>query len=544
MEVPEQPRVVAGRYTLESLIGEGGMASVWRARDQTLERPVAVKLLYARDERDKQRLVHQFLREARIAASVHHRNVINIVDFGSTEGQQAFMVMELLEGETLGGRLHREPSLPLSEVLQIAVLTLRGLTAVHEAGIIHRDLKPDNVFLARDRSGGVYPKILDFGISRSVEPRSGRRSALTTREGMIVGTPEYMSPEQARGVREIDRRSDIYSMGAILYEALTGRLAFANENVGDLIIQIVTGALKPAHEVNPEVPRAISDVVSKAMSRLPADRYNDAGEMQQALLQAAEALGPLAPSLSDMPPVLSLSHSGELRVERPRTLEFPRNEPDTRRIDPPTGSGAHTAADTPLSSGAAPLVSGAHAVGSVGLNSGIPAVLPRPPRIPDEALRRATPPLAFWATVVVGGVAALVAGFMLLRPGGAAPTDVNPLPSEATAAISVPEPPTTISVELRGLPPAAMISVDGAPAVGPTLELPRDGRNRVIRVTAADKAPWQAVHHASASASYDVFMVDSDPPPPARAAATTTRTTGGRAKAHKRPPSALRRLDF
>jgi eukaryotic-like serine/threonine-protein kinase len=526
VEVPEQPRVVAGRYALESLIGEGGMASVWRARDQTLERPVAVKLLYARDERDKQRLVHQFLREARIAASVHHRNVINIVDFGSTEGQQPFMVMELLEGETLGARLHREPPLPLAEALQIAVLTLRGLTAVHEAGIIHRDLKPDNVFLARDRKGAVFPKILDFGISRSVEPRSGRRSALTTREGMIVGTPEYMSPEQARGVREIDRRSDVYSMGAILYEALTGRLAFANENVGDLIIQIVTGALKPVHEVNPGVPRPISDVVSKAMARTPADRFQDAAAMQEALLHAGQvALGPLAPSLSDMPPVLNLSHSGEVRVERPRTLEFP--------MDAETPSVAPTAV---------PAVSA-----PVPVNSAAPAALPRPPRVPDEALRRPGISRSAWAALAIAAATAAAALIVMLRPSDAwQNVDARSLPRGVTAALpAAPAPPQDIAieVELRGLPQGAEISVDGAPAVGPTLELARDGRNRVIRVSAPGKAPWQAVHHASASASYDVFMVDSEPEP--RAKSTPTRSsTASRTKAHKRPPSALRRLDF
>jgi serine/threonine-protein kinase len=529
VEVPEQPRVVAGRYALQSLIGEGGMASVWRARDQTLERPVAVKLLYARDERDKQRLVQQFLREARIAASVHHRNVISIVDFGSTDGQQPFMVMELLEGETLGARLHRVPPLPVAEALQIAVLTLRGLTAVHDAGIIHRDLKPDNVFLARDRSGGVYPKILDFGISRSMEPRSGRRSALTTREGMIVGTPEYMSPEQARGLREIDRRSDIYSMGAILYQSLTGRLAFANENVGDLIIQIVTGALKPVHEVNPGVPRAISDVVSKAMARVPADRFQNAADMQQALMQAAQgSLGPMAPSLSDMPPVLNLSHSGELRVDRPRTLEFPMDE------DAAVVTGSPTKA-IPMPVQAAV--------------SAAPEALPRPPRIPDEALRRNGLGRPAWIAISVSALSVAAALVVMLRSNSAPPADLLTPPDEVAAALvaraaAEPAPSTTIDVELRGLPAGAAISVDGAPAVGPTLQLPRDGRNRVIRVTAQGKAPWQAVHHSSSSASYDVFMVDSEPPT-ARPAATSTRSsTASRSKAHKRPPSALRRLDF
>ena len=464
--------------------------------------------------RDKQRLVHQFLREARIAASVHHRNVINIVDFGSTEGQQPFMVMELLEGETLGARLHREPPLPLTEALQIAVLTLRGLTAVHEAGIIHRDLKPDNVFLARDRKGAVFPKILDFGISRSVEPRSGRRSALTTREGMIVGTPEYMSPEQARGMREIDRRSDIYSMGAILYEALTGRLAFANENVGDLIIQIVTGALKPVHEVNPKIPRAISDVVSKAMARVAADRFQDTPSMQQALIDAAQSsLGALPPTLSEMPPMPIPTHSGEVKVERARTFEF--------NLDAQTQ--AVTAAPPP-------------AVES----------FPPPPRVPDDALRQPV----MGRRLMMAGAALLVVGaaaLLALRPSArwteSATARVSPAalpPAAEPEAASAQQP---IQVELRGVPLGALITVDGAPEPGPSLELPRDGRNRVIRVSAAGKAPWQAVHHASASATYDVFLADSEPVH--RLAANPTHApASSHAKTHKKPPSALKRLDF
>jgi serine/threonine protein kinase len=302
--VPKARSIIRGRYQLESMIGEGGMASIWRARDLTLARSIAVKLLFARDERDRDALVERFLREARIAASVQHRNVIQIVDFGTTEDNAPFMVMELLEGEPLSGRIYRERRLPVLDVVQIACLTLRGLSAVHAAGIIHRDLKPDNIYLKRENDA-IYPKILDFGISRSVEPQSGRRSALTTREGMIIGTPEYMSPEQARGVKDIDPRTDLYSMGVIVYEALSGRLPFYSENVGDLIIQIVTGSAPTLHELNPRIPVEISDVVDKAMARNREDRFANAADMQAALLRAAErvATSPNARNLSDMPPV-------------------------------------------------------------------------------------------------------------------------------------------------------------------------------------------------------------------------------------------------
>jgi serine/threonine-protein kinase len=312
--VPKARTVIRERYQLESMIGEGGMASVWRARDLTLARSVAVKLLFARDDRDRSALTARFLREARIAASVQHRNVIQIVDFGTTEDELPFMVMELLEGEPLSGRMHRERRLPVADVVQIANLTLRGLAAVHNTGIIHRDLKPDNIYLKRENQS-VYPKILDFGISRSVEPQSGRRSALTTREGMIIGTPEYMSPEQARGVKDIDPRTDLYSMGVIMYECLTGRLPFHNENVGDLIIQVVTGTAPTVHELMPEVPLELSKVIEHAMARKREERFSSAVEMQSALLDVAGMLDSRpSRTFSDMPSLDLTEGSGTRRL--------------------------------------------------------------------------------------------------------------------------------------------------------------------------------------------------------------------------------------
>jgi serine/threonine protein kinase len=314
------------------MIGEGGMASVWRARDLTLARSVAVKLLFARDDRDRSALTARFLREARIAASVQHRNVIQIVDFGTTEDELPFMVMELLEGEPLSGRMHRERRIPVADLVQIANLTLRGLAAVHAIGIIHRDLKPDNIYLKRENQS-VYPKILDFGISRSVEPQSGRRSALTTREGLIIGTPEYMSPEQARGVKDIDARTDLYSMGVIMYEALTGRLPFHSENVGDLIIQVVTGTAPTVHELMPDVPLELSKVVEHAMARKREDRFSSAVEMQAALLDVSGlGDGRISRMVSDMPQLDQTEGSGTRRLTPSErvTLADPDSLADTR----------------------------------------------------------------------------------------------------------------------------------------------------------------------------------------------------------------------
>ena len=164
--------IIAGRYRLTAHLGDGGAASIWKAEDPTLEREVAIKFLYAQDPRYKEEQEEQFLREARLACAVKHRNVIQTMDFGTTEEGQAYMVMELLTGRDLAQRMTDAPKLTVEESVQIISLVLRGLSAIHEAGIVHRDLKPENVYLERD-ADGAFPKILDFGIAKSIS-KTGR----------------------------------------------------------------------------------------------------------------------------------------------------------------------------------------------------------------------------------------------------------------------------------------------------------------------------------------------------------------------------------
>jgi serine/threonine protein kinase len=320
---------IAGRYRLASLIGEGGMASVWRAEDQTLRRSVAIKLLYFRAHRDPQATVDQFLREARIAASIQHRNVIHTVDFGTTEDSVPYMVMELLEGESMAERLERSPRLGMEEVLRIASLTLRGLAAVHDAGIVHRDLKPQNIFLQRD-ADAVYPKILDFGISRSLRSAGERPSAVATQQGLVIGTPHYMAPEQARGEAEIDKRADIYSMGAIIYEAVTGQLPFDAENPGELLVKIISNVAPSMRSICPGVPEVLSDCVAQAMAHPREHRFVDAIAFRRALQSAADSIFPRAagPVTSEAPGHLAAATFGRAATPMPEramlTLEDER----------------------------------------------------------------------------------------------------------------------------------------------------------------------------------------------------------------------------
>jgi serine/threonine protein kinase len=289
-DMPNEGDVIAGRYDLLAHLGDGGTASVWKAHDRTLQRDVAIKFLYVVDERAIEDMRKQFLREARIACAVKHRNVIQTMDFGQTAEGRAYMVMELLHGEEISDRLGRQPPLELPEIIKTISGVLRGLQAIHDAGIVHRDLKPENVYLEQDEDG-VYPKILDFGIAKSVDRRSGsRRSVLTTKEGLIVGTPEYMSPEQARGHRDLDGRSDVWSVGVILFELLTRVLPFDAPSEADVIIKVVTTDAPRLREFRPDIPDAIDELVAKALSRDRTQRFQSANEMLQALALAERSI--------------------------------------------------------------------------------------------------------------------------------------------------------------------------------------------------------------------------------------------------------------
>jgi serine/threonine protein kinase len=589
--------VIRERYRLDALIGEGGMATVWRAWDLTLQRPVAVKLLFARESHTEEVLVDRFLREARIAASVQHRNVIHIVDFGTTADGQPFMVMELLEGETLAARLRRQKPLPVADVVQIGHLTLRGLGAVHAAGIIHRDLKPENVYL-KNEGGVVYPKILDFGISRSIDPPHGPRSALTTREGVIVGTPEYMSPEQARGVKQIDYRTDLYSMGVVLYESLTGKLPFVSENVGDLIIKIVTGSAIPVHELVPSVPRAVSDVVSRAMARLPGDRFLDAAEMQEALLTASKsALTTSLPALSNLPPDVPNKTSFSLPNWSSRSLR-PLNTPRiqaTRMLAQPAPANVQT-----LPPSAAKFSAPAHtpAFGIIeatprqAFDPGEEADFDHPeplsgqtlagPAYADPALAEesapttslapaettAEPPLStrptertpsvrsrawlpFWLHVwmsdrtkrlYLGAAASFAALALIIWISSTASTAPQ---APIRAATHGPTDKTLkVSLKLNGVPEGAQISVDGKPATD-VIELSRSDNEHDVAVEAVGKLPWHMMYVPQTDTVVEVTLLDAAHPTAAHAPQLPAARAKQRPASKPRPRAPVLRVpDF
>jgi serine/threonine-protein kinase len=281
--------IIAGRYRIEEAIGEGGMGAVFRATHLELGRAVAVKVMRSDDPSEQS--LERFLREAKSAACVDHRNVVDVLDYGreasgSHGAGRPYLVMECLAGESLEARLKRPPSPSLQDLVDWIAGALSGLAAIHDAGIVHRDLKPANLFLAQD-ADGIVPKVLDFGIARPTVEASALTHTMQT-----LGTPHYMSPEQVRSAKTVDARSDLYAVGVILYLAITGKLPFDGPSATAVIAAIVTDDPVPLSTLRPDVPLPMAAVVHRAMARDPSQRFESARVMRKALIDAQAGLGP------------------------------------------------------------------------------------------------------------------------------------------------------------------------------------------------------------------------------------------------------------
>lgn len=282
-----QPVVVAGRYALRSEIGRGGCAVVYEADDLRLGRHVAVKVLRegARDLQASARLA----REARAGAAIHHPNVCGLLDAGNLEDGRPFLVMERLHGETLTRCLARVGRLSPAAAIDVAIQLLSALDATHAMGIVHRDVKPDNVFLVPRHGCGPLVKLLDFGMCRRVSQAVVRDDVTLTRAGQVVGTPEYMSPEQVSGNRAFNVRIDVYAVGVILYEALSGQRAFKGNDAREVVVSVLSLSLKPLRAIRMDVSLELDRVIACAMDRDASRRYPTALDFQAALLRARPA---------------------------------------------------------------------------------------------------------------------------------------------------------------------------------------------------------------------------------------------------------------
>jgi serine/threonine-protein kinase len=274
-----------GNYKLLRLIGEGGMGVVYEAEHTAMGRRAAVKMLRAESSRDEQ-TIRRFFNEARATNEVKHPGIVQIYDCGTAPDGSPWLIMELLEGETLGARLARRGSLSPEEAVGIGAQAASVLAAAHKAGIVHRDLKPDNLFVVPDPNmpSGERVKVLDFGIAKLAA--RGDAGSMRTQTGMLMGTPLYMSPEQCRGTKQVDFRSDIYSLGLMIYQMLAGEPPFVSEGIGELFHMHMNVRQQPLGERVPSLPGGLSAAIDKALEKEPADRFADMGELQAALLAA------------------------------------------------------------------------------------------------------------------------------------------------------------------------------------------------------------------------------------------------------------------
>jgi len=319
---PMTGRVLGGRYRLGERLGQGGMGTVYRAVHTLMDKPVAVKILRGEMATDAE-AVARFHREAKSASRLDHDHCIRVTDFGQSDEGLLYLVMELLDGVSLGQVVRRGP-MPTPRAATLGIAIAEALAHAHEQGIVHRDLKPDNVFLARRPRGRELVKVLDFGLAKLVH--DGTLGPSITRDGTVFGTPEYMAPEQAQGDK-LDGRTDIYALGVILYQAVTGEVPFASTNFVALLTKHVSELPRPPRQLRPELDISIEleDIILRCLEKDREDRFPTA----QAL---AEALGPIAAQDTSQLFLIPTTPVADARAKPDSSLSLSALRPDP--IDP------------------------------------------------------------------------------------------------------------------------------------------------------------------------------------------------------------------
>jgi serine/threonine protein kinase len=346
---PRPAKVIAGRYELIDELARGGMGTIWVAQDQKLARKVALKIMRPESLEAFPDARERFEREAQAAAALRSMHVVQVHDYGVDDGTP-FIAMELLEGESLKARLERSGTLEVLDVAAILRQVAKGLKAAHSAGLVHRDLKPSNIFLTQ-RDDVELVKLLDFGVVKTAM----RRGKEETASGVLLGTPQYMSPEQARGIRKVDHRSDLWSVAVIMYTALTGENPFNSDAdaVGDIVIRVCIDPIPEPSVINPDLPPSLDDFFEKALERDPDRRFQTAEELTESFMIHADlSFAGLDERTGDIsgPGLLldggSGSHSRSVRVSGPGDTGPQQRVSGIEVVDDPSSVGMRSSMST------------------------------------------------------------------------------------------------------------------------------------------------------------------------------------------------------
>ena len=414
---PEAGKIIANKYRLDTPLAEGGMGAVWVAMHLDLEVEVAIKFMVS-DLADNEVIRNRFKREARAAAKLKGPNIAQIHDYGVHEGAP-YIAMELLDGEDLDDLLQRAGTLPIERVVDIVTQVCRGLKLAHDAGIVHRDLKPSNIFVAKSGDQEVV-KVLDFGIAKETAPE--RANVVGTESGVLVGSPRYMSPEQATG-ETLDQRSDLWSVAVVAFELITGVSPFNADNLGKVITLICSRDIAPPSSHDPSLSQDIDDFFERAFARDPAGRFQSAIELAEALACVArgEPLPDIATDDTDeVPPNIG----GEVsRRITPRTDATEEVATPSQKVDKTTPMLAEAttvaeSVDGKKEDGTSP---------GVGLDSG---------SRDDPQRKRSTAPL------LLGIAAAAAVGVAVVAFGNGTATDSDQTGAEPVASQTAASPTT------------------------------------------------------------------------------------------------------
>ncbi|MBS2015645.1 MAG: serine/threonine protein kinase [Deltaproteobacteria bacterium] len=471
---PAAGQVIADRYELRDPIGRGGMGVVWRAEHRTLRTPVAIKLLTGGTDADS---LARFSREARAAASLRSPNVVQILDHGVDDGTP-YIAMELLEGESLGTRLRRVGKLTPGEAARVLEGVVLGIARAHRVKVIHRDLKPDNIFITRDEETGVeIVKVLDFGIAKHVQPDGDGATGAPTNSGVILGTPFYMSPEQARGKKDIDHRSDLWSIGVIAYECLLGERPFSSDAIGELMMQICVEDL-PVPSARGSVPSGFDAWFARAMKREPDARFQTVRELAAAL---AEVLTPGRPWLEP-----TTDSSGARKSDVGPLV-------DEVALAPTAASPVSADAASPVAAG----------------NASTEKTTSHSIRVdPKAASESGTRGRGLWIAVVAVVAIGGLGGVMASRPSATPSSGASPAPSAAappaSASASSATPPVATAAPPPGAASAAASAAPSASASGPaSASASASASGRAVTAPSSTAKPSRpgAAHPANAPAA-------------------------------------------